>query len=292
MGTSADHDKLIVSHTGNPIYGQTDGIGVVPDAGGSASAHDGLVAISNGDVSMTLDRSMYCEVFEDFIGDRLIAETGSKDVDAGPWTYKDVSSSGSPTAAIVANADNGQWAFTFASTTEAEELVLYWDDELNIDSDQEPVFIIRFKTACAVGGAFDSNTHFVAGLASAYNTTTDTIAQNAWIRLEGANNNILLESDDNTTNTDDQDSGVDYVDDTFYEFMVSMSALHGASATDVRFFYRSTLGGDWTALTVAGVTFKVAADTALQPFMKLMKASDANTDGVVIDYVRVYWKRN
>lgn len=283
----ADHDLLIVSKTGSPLYGRTDGVGVLPDAGGDSTLSDGLVAISNGDVARTLDPSMCCEVFEDFLGDRIIAATGSKDVDSSGWTYVLVNN---PTAAIVANADNGVFALTLVNNAQ-ETATLYWDDELNIDVDKEPVLVFRARLVCAAGGALDSATHVVMGFASATDPTTDSVAQNAWIRMEGANNNILLESDDATTNTDDKDSGVDYVDSTWYEFMVSMSSLHGASPTNVRFFYRSTLGGAWTELTNAGTTFKVLAATNVQPYFRIMKSSDANTDALQIDYARVWWKR-
>lgn len=285
--SSADHDQLIVSKSGSPLYGRTDGVGVLPDAGGDATLSDGLVAISNGDVSKTLDHSMFCEVFEDFIGSTAIAANGTGDAATGPWQIKDTSSAGSPTKTVSADADNGQLALAFDNTSEAQILTLYWGDEQNIDSDQEPVAIYRL----ALDAQFTAGTILVFGLASAQNDTADTVANNAWFRVEGANLNLLVESDDNSTNDDDNDTAVDLTAATMYEFMVSASALHGASATDVRFYYRSTLGGDWTRL-LSTTTFKVGADVALQPYLQLQKASGTATDGIKVDYVRTFWKRN
>ena len=76
MATTADSDKILVSRSGSPIYGRTDGIGVLPDAAGTATTTDGLVAVANGVVCKTLEPSMLCEVFEDFLGAAaLVLET-------------------------------------------------------------------------------------------------------------------------------------------------------------------------------------------------------------------------
>jgi hypothetical protein len=287
MGTAADADRLLVSKAGSPIYGQTDGVGVLPDAGGSSSAHDGLVAISNGSNAMCLDRAMLCEVFEDFMGGTTIAANGTGDAAGGPWFTKDTSAAGSPTLAISGDADNGQFAMAFSSTNESQILTLYWNDEQNIDSDQEPVVIYRLS----VDATPTSGTKIAFGLASAQNDTLDSVAQNAWFLLAGADLSIFVESDDATTDSDDKDTGIDVTAATMYEFKVSCAAADGAAYNNVKFFYRSTLGGDWTDITPSGTTFKLAADTALQPFVQLTKNSAA-TDGIKIDYVRCYWKRN
>lgn len=280
-------NRLIASKSAMPLYGRTDGVGVVPDAGGDSSLSDGLVAISNGDVSKTLDHSMYCEVFEDFIGQTAIPLNGTGDASSGPWQIKDTSAAGAPTTVVSGDADNGQLALAFAADNEAEILTLYWGDEQNIDSDQEPVFDIRLS----LDAQFTAGTILVFGLASAYNATADSVANHGWFRVEGANLNLLIESDDATTDDDDNDTTVDLVAATMYEFRVSLSALHGGSATNAKFFYRSTLGGDWTPL-LATTTFSVGADIALQPIVQLQKASGTATDGIKIDYVRAFWKRN
>lgn len=283
----AAYDKLIMAKSGSPLYGRSDGIGVVPDAGGSNSSGDGLVAVSNGDVCKTLDHAMFCEVFEDFIGQTAIPANGTGDAASGPWQIKDTSAAGSPTKVISGDADNGQLALAFSNTDEAQILTLYWGDEQNIDSDQEPVVDFRLS----LDAQFTAGTILVFGLASAQNDTADTVANHGWFRIEGANLNLLVESDDGTTDDNDNDTTVDLVAATMYEFRVSLSSLHGGSATAAKFFYRSTLGGDWTELLTT-TTFAVGADTALQPFLQLQKASGTATDGIKIDYVRAFWKRN
>lgn len=293
MATSADSDRLIVSKSGAPLYGRTDGVGVIRNAS-SNTVHDGLVAISNGSVTRTLDPSLLCEVFEDFIGNIDLPKTGDTVVNtSSPWFLKDTSSAGSPTFAIVGDADNGQLDFHFDSQNEVQSLTLYWKDEQCIDSDQEPVMVVRLQLPAQFSGA---TVGFVAGFGSAQNDTVDSVADNAWVKVEGANLNLLLESDNNTTDTDDKDTGVDLVAATWYEFMISCSALHGASVTDIRYFYRATLGGDWTPLNgpgtaLASTTFKMRADQAIQPLVQFYKNS-AGTDQLLVDYVRVYWKRN
>lgn len=284
---NANPSRLLMAHPASPIYGKTSGVGVVRDA--TETAQDGVVAVSNGDVAMCLDPALLCEVFEDFLGAGDLPKTGDTVVNASsPWFIKDTSAAGAPTIGLSADAANGQLGVAFASTNEVEAVTLYWNDEQNISTSAEPVMIIRAQIDTLFSGA---TVGFVAGFASAQNDTVDSVAQNAWVKVEGANLNLLLESDDATTDTDDKDSGVDLVAGTMYEFKVSMSALDGASYNNVKYFYRSTLGGDWTELTFPGTTFKVLAGQSVQPYFSFYKNS-AGTDSMKIDYVRCYWKRS
>jgi len=290
MGTQKRADRLKMSQSGQPIYGQNDGVGVLPDAGGSSTTHDGLVAVSNGDASMSLDYAMLPELFEDFLGSRVVALDSGLDADNGPLVLKDVSTGGSPTLARVADAADGQLALTMDTTSEAQQLVLYANDELNINTDQEPVFICRASLDAQFAG---STSILVMGLAGPYNAAPDSVANHAWFRVEGANLNLLLESDDATTDTDDIDSTTDLVAATMAEFKVSTAAEDGASPTDVKFFYRTTLGGDWTEQKAAdGTKFVIGANVDVQPYVHLGRASGADADGIKLDYVRCYWKRS
>lgn len=289
MAQNARADRIVMSKSGMPIYGRNDGVAVLPDAGGDTTTTDGLIAVENGAVASTLSRAMFCEVFEDFLGGHDIPTSGDTIVNnSSPWFVKDTSAAGSPTKAIVADADNGQYALTFAATNEAEVLTLSFNDEQNIDSDQEPVFITRLSVDGTPGAA----TNLVIGLASAQNDTEDSVAQNAWFRLVPSSLALYCESDDATTDSDDKSTGITLTAATLYEFKVSMSAMDGAAYNNVKFFYRTALGGDWTNITPSAVTFKVAADTALQPFIQLSKTTGTATDGIKIDYVHCLWKRN
>jgi hypothetical protein len=138
-----------------------------------------------------------------------------------------------------------------------------------------------------------ANEDLVIGFASAYNATIDSVANNAWIKLAGASLSVVLESDDATTDNDDKapDTAFTLTAATMYEFKISMSAVDGASSTNVKFFARSTVGGDWTALTSGSTVFKFGANIAAQPYVFFQKASSTDTGGIKVDYIRSYWKR-
>lgn len=287
--TTADPDQLIMSHSGSPVYGSSDGIAVVADEAGVATTHDGLVAVSGGNMAMPLDRSMWCEEFIDFNGYFTVADEGATFVNQlGPWVTESEAGT-SPVSARVADHDNGALQLSLSSTSEAADISLFWNDELNIDSDQGPIMIVRLQLV-AQGLATDSRAW---GLISAKgnNVDCDATTNNAIFKVDGANLNLLVESDDNTTNDDDNDTSVDLVAGTYYEFMVTMNPIHGHSTTDVGFYYRSVLGDDWTRL-LSTTTFSFGADVACQPIINVEKSAGAGTPGVYVDYVQVMWKRN
>jgi hypothetical protein len=287
----ADSDTLIVSKSGSPLYGRTDGVGVLPDAAGDTTTSDGLVAIANGAVCRSLEPSMLCEIFEDFMGIFIIPDADSLDLAQGPWVSQTTASAA---PARVADADNGVIKLVLDNGNEVGDSTVYWGDEQNIDSDQEPFMICRVKTSTTPAAA-DSISW---GFASGYNALRDSVANNAWFSLEGASLALKAESDDASTDTDGKaltttdGTAVTLTADTYYEFMISMSSLHGASPTDVRFFYRPTLGGAWQRLISGSTVFKFGADIATQPYFQIEKTSGTSTPDLFIDYVQVFWKRN
>lgn len=282
----------MLSKSGAPIYGRNDGVGVLPDAAGTSTASDGLVAIANGTLARTLEPSMLCEVFEDFNGFVVFPDVDSSDLAQGPWAHQNAGTSNTP--ARVDDADDGVFKLVLSNTSEVGDVTLYWGDQQNIDSDQEPVLICRVKTA-AIGAAADK---MMWGFASARNALGDSVANNAWFLLAGASLALKAESDDATTDSDDKaltteaGTAITLTAATWYEFKVSMSSMDGASATDVRFFYRDTLGGDWVRLVSGSTTFKFGADIAAQPYFQVEKTSGTTTPDISIDYAQVIWKRN
>lgn len=258
-------------------YGEGNGLFYEEATGDIVIASNGEIlhrigaATGDGD---EVASSRRCVVFEDFVGKAL-------NVTDSIWGTNDTSSGGTPTIAIVADAADGKFALAFDNTSEAQVVGLDWNDELNIDVDKSPVFICKLSVDANLNAADE----FAFGFAGAQNDTLDNIAQNAWFRLDGAMS-LLLESDDGTTDTDDQDTGVDLVAATEYEFKIDVS-----DKSDVKFYYRTTLDGAWTAL-LATTTFDISAYSGnLQPLFQLAKSSGAQTTGVKIDYVKVSWDR-
>lgn len=223
-----------------------------------------------------VDVSRRCVHFEDFLGKNL-------NVTDSVWGTKDTSASGAPTLAIVADAACGHYRLAMSNTNEAQILTLYWNDELEIDIDSKPIFEIRAK----VGAAVASGSQVAFGLASAQNDTLNSVAEHMWFRAENATN-LLLETDDGTTDNDDKDSGV-AMSTGWREYKIDCS-----SKSAVRFFYRDTLGGAWIELLPAGMgAFDASAYSGnLQPFVQILKAANTNTDGIDIDYIRVSFDRS
>lgn len=219
----------------------------------------------------------YTGVFEDFLADA--GATLPK-----PWGTQDTSSAGSPTLDYVADQAGGKYVMKLATTTEAEAITLYWADQLMIDVTKNPLFLAYLKIESDVtgtGGVFAAGDKLVCGLASARNATLDNIATNAWFSFCGANHNILVETDDGTHDTDDQDTGVDWSEDT-----ETFLAIDAADLSDVRFYVD---GVDVTPST--GMNMHHATGN-LQVFVELTKASAANKDHrVTIDCIGAFAER-
>ncbi len=226
-----------------------------------------------------------CRVFEDFIGTLdLASAAGTPGVATGPWRIKDSSAAGSPTYAAKADSQGGVLELLHSNTNEAQVVTLYWGDEQCIGYDKSPVMISRVKVPATPSAA----NFLVWGLASAQNDTEDSVAINAWMRLEAASLAVKLETDDGTTDSDDK-TGFTATADVWYETMVAVSATG-----IVTFFYRSSATpsapGPWIGL--APQTFTIAAGTTnLQPYVQLRKSAGTTTDTFLIDYIDVSWER-
>lgn len=210
-----------------------------------------------------------CRIFEDFFA----IDTATK---PPPWATQDTSAAGTPVLDYVADADNGEFQLNHDATSEAQTLTLYWADQLMIEPTKNPIFECRIKINFA-GAAFTADQRIVIGLAGPRNATLDDIARHAWFRIEGANLNILAETDDGTTDDDDNDTTIDIVDNTYLTLRIDMSDLAA-----IKFYVNGVLGA----------TLAAAVMTAnLQPFIEIQRDAGAETEDVRIDYVMVEWDR-
>lgn len=207
-------------------------------------------------------------VFEDFLAAAGVTLPA-------PWGKHDTSSAGSPTTNYVANAFNGEYNIAHDSQSEQQNLALYWADQLMIDPTKNPVFECRMKINFA-GAAFTADQRIVIGLAAARNATLDSNATHAWFRIEGANLNILWETDDASTDDDDNDSTIDIVDDTYTVFRIELSDL-----ADIKFYVDGVRCGGGTAAAALTASHK------LQPYVEIQRDAGAETESVVIDYIMV-----
>lgn len=197
-----------------------------------------------------------------------------------PWSTQDTSAAGSPTLDFLNDVANGEFQLKHDAQSEAQNLTLYWGDQLMIDPTKNPIIEFLAKINFA-GATFSADQRLVMGLASARNATLDSITHHAWFRIEGANLNILVEGDDGTTDTNDQDSGIDIVDNVYTRFRIDMSDL-----TKVKFYV------DGVEQTGAAVDVSaMAATNLLQPFFEIQRDAGVEAEDFRIDYAWVEYDR-
>jgi hypothetical protein len=243
-----------------------------------------VVTVKDSEIVDVHDVSLHCREFEDFLGNVDLPSTGDTVINAGtPWFVYDKSDAGSATKAASADADSGVYSIGAAANDEVEAVVINWGDNRGIDPAQGPVMTCRLTTS-AIGLATDK---FVFGFASDHADDPDSVASNAWFCVAGASNRLLVESDNGVTDNDDDDTGVDLVPTTHYEYKIDAS-----NYAAVKFYYRATLGGTWIDVTPAGTTYALHASTSLQPYIHAGKSGGVGTPTLLVDYVDVVWKRN
>lgn len=183
------------------------------------------------------------------------------------WTITDTSSAGTPTYLCVTE-DGGAAALTLAANSEVENVCLSFNDVLPWDLAQ-----LKRVDFIAMLTGMDANTSLVLGVGSGRNDTLDSVAVNAWFRVEGASGTLTLETDDGTNDTDDVASGT-----TLAAVYKKLSIDFSFGLKDVRFY----VDGERVA---ADTTFDISAITEgqnVQPLIQLQKTTGTGTPSVRI----------
>jgi len=178
----------------------------------------------------------------------------------------------------IVNQNGGGVKLTLTSTSEAQICTLYQNDVLAI-----PLLNLQNIRFNAVVAGIDSVTTLVMGLASAQNDTADSVATNAWFRMQGSASTtaVVTETDDGTTDNDDKSTGATLAA-VSKEFIIDFSKTN-----DIRFF----IDGSPVSL---GTTFSMAAATSstyVQPFFQLQKASGTGVPSVTIGCIEVNYTK-
>lgn len=168
---------------------------------------------------------------------------------------------------------------SLTSASQIQILSLHHADSLAFDIDDIRGIEMRLELGASL---FTSGSILVFGLGSARNDTADSVAANAWFRMEGANSTtqVYVETDDGTRDVDDIATG-QTLGTTMKKFYIDFA---GGKA-DVKFYI--------DGIRVAGNrTFDMSAYSAgLQPIIQLQKAANTNADVAIVDYVRIVSKR-
>lgn len=146
--------------------------------------------------------------YEDFLYDAF-------DIDESPLAIYDQSATGTPTTALVADGTGGQFQIKLTTNSQVESAGLTMGDNLYIQGNLPFLFITRLKVVHTMA----ANQVLWWGLGSDIGLDPDNITRGAFFVLRG-DANLLVEVDDNTTDTDDKDTGIDLTADTFYWFAV------------------------------------------------------------------------
>ena len=223
----------------------------------------------------------YFEFTDDFFGGGTFGTSASEN---DPWVVADTSTSGTPTYTRVDGAATGEAALDLASTSEVENVCLSFGDTLCIDIDKVQGCEFRVKMNQAT---LDSASQVAVGLIGDRNDAIDSVAQAALFRVVGSasTTSVVVESDDGTNDNDDKATGQTLVN-AYKRLRIDFS--NGTS--DVRFFMDDANGS--LTRVASSTTFDMSNYTgSLQPVIQLQKTADTNTDGVTVDYVKVWGTR-
>lgn len=185
------------------------------------------------------------------------------------WTIKDNSTAGAPTYLNVTE-DGGAAKLTLASNSEAEVVTLFQNDVLMYDLAQ-----LQHLWWIAKVDGIDAVTTLVLGLASAQNDTADSVATNAWFRMEGSASlsNVVVESDDAVRDNNDVATGAT-LSSTYKKLLLDFTN----GLADVRFYLDGARVAAGTLFDMSGIT----AGQNVQPFVQLQKASGAGVPSVTL----------
>jgi len=167
---------------------------------------------------------------------------------------------------------------SLTSTNEAQIATLYQNNVLPFTLND----IASIEWAASVSG-IDAVTTLTMGLASAQNDTADSVATNAWFRMEGSASTSLLvvETDDGTADNNDI-ATLSSLSSTVRRLRVDFAN----GLDDIRFYVDGQRRSSGTTFSM-----EAAADpTYLQPFVQLQKASGTGVPSVTLRSVIVKYR--
>ncbi len=222
--------------------------------------------------------------FEDFMGAFLKKYKANENTTA---KWNSVETNLNTAIALVANEVNGVAAIILDSDDNAEVGCLHHGDQLGFSMKQGLMFETRL-TFHVLPTTGTETVQAAFGLASAHNTTLDSVATNAWFRVESAAQTALLwETDDGNADDDDNAAGITLVADTYHIYRIDCRDL----VNGVKFYVDNALVGT----SADFLTNLTDAEAKVQPYFNLSKAVSANNTGVgtiYIDYVRMWQNRS
>jgi len=191
---------------------------------------------------------------------------------ANGWTA--VLTGTTPTALCVTE-DGGAAKLTLSSNSESQLAVLYHNDVLAYD-----VARLQWIEFIAKVAGVDSVTTIVMGVGAAHNTTLDSMATNAWFRMQGSASTtaVVVETDDAVNDNDDKATGQTLAD-VYKTFKIDFT--NGLS--DVRFFIEGERVAQATTFDMSDLT----SGLNVQPYIAVAKASGTGVPSITIAKVDI-----
>lgn len=207
--------------------------------------------------------------YDDFNG--AVATFPTSADPATAWLVDDVSATGTP----VYTKGTSEATLTLNNDNDVVVVALHFNDALDFDIDDIQRVTMRVKIGAST---FTSGSILCFGVGSARNDTADSVAANAWFRMQGANSTTLVyaETDDGTRDVDDISTGVT-LGTTYKDFVIDFTG----GKSNVKFYIDGVR-------VCASQTFDMSAYSAgLQPIIQIQKAANTNADSVVVDYIEI-----
>jgi len=201
------------------------------------------------------------EIREDFAGD--VGDTLPT-----PWKTDQLATG---TGDYIADLAGGVYGLGLTVANAAEASQLTFGDQLLIDTDNNPV--LEFRVRVDNVAAMTSVERIAIGLVKVHANSEDAldnIDHSVWFLIKGpADLNIYQEADDGSADTNDQDTGIDIVDDTWTVFRIDMSDLTAVAMS---------VDG---AATVATLDMTQSAGEVLQPIVVIQRDDNSQTEAAV-----------
>jgi hypothetical protein len=215
-------------------------------------------------------------LYDDFLTPSLVVPAAGS-LESGVLWAKKIVGAAPPTVAGVANETNGAVKCALTADSQKQDAGLYHADQLSFSALQGLVFETRLKISTLPTDVAEG----VWGITSAWADGPDAITYSAFFTADGSGE-IFCESDDNATDASTT-SGVTATNAQWKIYRIDCS---DAAASGIRFYIDGALVGTSAAWAAS------AANSKVQPYLGMYKASGTGVGDITVDYVRMWQKRS
>jgi hypothetical protein len=193
------------------------------------------------------------------------------------WSKRTAETGGTPTVVCTAGV-NGLMELTIDNTEETQDALLYMTDRLLFNFRYGMIFEARVRLYTLPTTGVSA----VWGVAGAYAADPDNVTYNCWFRAV-ASGAILVEMDDNATDTDDTATGITALATDWKIYKIDAS-----NYSSVKFY----IDGVPVASSTTFAWAATEGNSVLQPYFCLYKGATTGVANMQIDYVKIWNSRS